>query len=426
MALARYQGVQAAPAFTFAPQSGPVGWPVSISGTGLTGTTAVTFNDVAATFTVDSDTHLTAPVPVGASSGPISVTTPAGTFTSTESFNVTTLEEGTLPVDEFPVESANGPGPIASTRWDTFFALPNDDAIGRINRRGRVKIFPLPSPFQEPRGIARGRSGRVWFTETGSHTGGEGIGLIDQAGSIREFELPAGTRPFGIAKGAEGSAWFTEVGSRWGIGQVTLAGDITEFPVDLHNVPLNIVAGPDGAMWFTEDGIVNGGSGAIGRIAPTGELTEYILPTLPGYSSGAGDITVGPDGNLWFTWAAQRSTDDLDAVLSSVGRITPAGVITEFPLSLDQGWPPGGITRGRDGNLWLTHGGGNAIVRISVTGTITSFPLPNESSFPVDITKGRRGVMWFTEVSAIGRFRVRRDGTFIEQRGQVVVRGKHM
>ena len=228
----------------------------------------------------------------------------------------------------------------------------------------------------------------MWFTETGSHTGGEGIGLIDQGGSIREFELPAGTRPFGIAKGAEGSAWFTEVGSHWGIGQVTLAGDITEFPVDLHNVPLNIVAGPDGAMWFTEDGIVNGGSGAIGRIAPTGELTEYILPTLPGYSSGAGDITVGPDGNLWFTWAAQRSTEDLDAVLSSVGRITPAGVITEFPLSLDQGWPPGGITRGRDGNLWLTHGGGNAIVRISVTGTITSFPLPNESSSPVDITRG--------------------------------------
>ena len=90
MALARYQGVQAAPAFTFAPRSGPVGWPVSISGTGLTGTTAVTFNGVAATFTVDSDTHLTALVPVGASSGSISVTTPAGTSTSTESFAVTT------------------------------------------------------------------------------------------------------------------------------------------------------------------------------------------------------------------------------------------------------------------------------------------------------------------------------------------------
>ena len=75
-------------------------------------------------------------------------------------------------------------------------------------------------------------------------------------------------------------------------------------------------------MWFTEDGIVNGGSGAIGRITTTGELSEYILPTLPGSSSGAGDITVGPDGNLWFTWAAQAPTDDLDAaVLSSIGRI---------------------------------------------------------------------------------------------------------
>ena len=128
---------------------------------------------------------------------------------------------------------------------------------------------------------------------------------------------------------------------------------------------------------------------------------------------------MGPDGNLWFTWAAQRSADDLDAVLSSVGRITPAGVITEFPALARSGVAPRRYhTRQR--RQPLAHARrGNAIVRISVTGTITSFPIANESSSPVDITKGRRGVMWFTEDSAIGRFRVRRDGTFIEQRRPV-------
>ena len=111
-ALARYQGPQAPPTFTFAPSNGPVGWPVSITGTGLTGTVGVTFNGVAAAFTVDSDTRITATVPVGAATGTISVTGPSGTATSAENFVVTTLGEGTLPVTEFPVESSYGPGPI--------------------------------------------------------------------------------------------------------------------------------------------------------------------------------------------------------------------------------------------------------------------------------------------------------------------------
>jgi uncharacterized delta-60 repeat protein len=414
MALARYQSAQAPAAITFAPTSGPEGWPVSISGRGLTGTLSVTFHGMPAGFTVDSDTHITAMVPVAASTGSISVITPAGALTSTVDFAVAAVGEGILPVEEFPVDSVYGPGPIAaSSGGKAWFALPNDDAIARINRRGKITLYPLPSPFQEPRGIAKAKGGRAWFTQTGSHTGGEGIGLIDRKGTITEFELPENTQPFAVAKGPDGNLWFTEAGPRRAIGRVTPTGEITEFPFDLAGRPLNIVAGPDGAMWFTEDSIVAGGSGAIGRITRSGQLTEYLLPTLPGYASGAGDITVGPDGNLWFTWAAQPPTDDLDAVLSSVGRITPEGVITEFPVSVDKGWPPGGICRGRDGHLWLTHGAGNAIVRISVTGSVTSFPLPTADGFPIDITRGNRGVIWFSEDGAIGRFVVRKDGTFV-------------
>jgi hypothetical protein len=73
----------------FTPTSGPVGTSVTVTGSGFGGATAVTFNDAAATFGVDSDTQITATVPAGATTGKIAVTTPGGSATSAMSFTVT-------------------------------------------------------------------------------------------------------------------------------------------------------------------------------------------------------------------------------------------------------------------------------------------------------------------------------------------------
>jgi RNA polymerase sigma factor (sigma-70 family) len=74
----------------FTPRTGPVGSSVVLIGHGFTGTTAVGLNGTAAAFRVDSDTQLTFDVPAGATSGPVSVTTPNGTVTSSTSFTVGT------------------------------------------------------------------------------------------------------------------------------------------------------------------------------------------------------------------------------------------------------------------------------------------------------------------------------------------------
>lgn len=80
-----------APAISsFTPTSGPAGTTVAISGTNLGGATAVTFNRVAAAFTVTSATQLTATVPAGATTGPVAVTASGGTAASAASFIVTT------------------------------------------------------------------------------------------------------------------------------------------------------------------------------------------------------------------------------------------------------------------------------------------------------------------------------------------------
>jgi len=74
---------------SIAPSSGAVGSQIAITGSGLTGATAVTFNTTAATvFMPVSDSVVLATVPAGATSGTIKVTTPGGQATSPANFTV--------------------------------------------------------------------------------------------------------------------------------------------------------------------------------------------------------------------------------------------------------------------------------------------------------------------------------------------------
>ena len=167
------------------------------------------------------------------------------------------------------------------------------------------------------------------------------------------------------------------------------AGTFTEFPLPSANSqPSHIAAGPDGNLWFSEE-VAN----QIGRITPAGTITEF-----PGAGSPVG-ITAGPDGNLWFA-----STSG-----NAIGRITPAGVITEFRFSAHCGsygdCAPHGITAGPDGNLWFTVFLGNFIGRMTTTGSVTEFPIPTANSRSEGITAGPDGNVWFAEslTNKIGR-----------------------
>ena len=74
---------------SFVPASGPVGTTVTITGTGLTGTTKVTFGSKGAAFSVNSNSQITATVPAGAKTAKISVLTAGGKASSPSSFTVT-------------------------------------------------------------------------------------------------------------------------------------------------------------------------------------------------------------------------------------------------------------------------------------------------------------------------------------------------
>jgi hypothetical protein len=131
-----------APTITgFAPASGAVGTSVSIAGTGFLTTAAVLFNGLAASFVINGSGSLTATVPAGASSGPITVSTLGGTATSATSFTVT-----------------GPPAPVVLTRSPARYATA---APGPV-----ALTFSLP--------IAAGTAGelRVWGSRSGGRRGG--------------------------------------------------------------------------------------------------------------------------------------------------------------------------------------------------------------------------------------------------------------
>ncbi len=65
-----------------------VGQMFGVLGQGFTGTTNVSLNGTSISFTVKSDTLITATVPAGGTTGPVTVTTPTGTLTSNVPFRV--------------------------------------------------------------------------------------------------------------------------------------------------------------------------------------------------------------------------------------------------------------------------------------------------------------------------------------------------
>lgn len=87
------------PALTsFTPPSGVSGAQVTINGSNFTGTTNVTFDGVAAAFSLVNSNRITATVPAAATTGFIEVSTPGGVARSASAFNVLPVVAGFEPV----------------------------------------------------------------------------------------------------------------------------------------------------------------------------------------------------------------------------------------------------------------------------------------------------------------------------------------
>ena len=360
-------------------------------------------------------------------------------------------ERTTVKTKTFSILSALG-GLAIGPNGNVWFTAYEDDAIGRLTPRGKVTYFHdgiTANPEHSvqgavgPRGITKGPDGNMWFTEYGA----DRIGRITPDGTITEFSIgitpPSGpaaadfrdAAPRSIVTGADGNLWFTEQTADR-IGRITPDGTITEFGAGItpspnqslpgvHQYQLaqpgDITKGPDGNVWFVEQL-----ASRVGRITPEGVITEFPVPVEPPTFDNYGreqyritrvdTITSGPDGNVWFSEQAggpPMAGNHLANGAGAVGRITPSGEITQFSDQFKPGPPdpnadPGvepepspaglrGIAKGPDGNLWLLEMTG--LVRITPSGQVTEFP----AEFDLDVigdeamVVGSHGTFWFRD-----------------------------
>ncbi|MFH1149555.1 MAG: hypothetical protein V1748_03680 [Actinomycetota bacterium] len=110
---------------------------------------------------------------------------------------------------------------------------------------------------------------------------------------------------------------------------------------------------------------------------------------LPAAGSGPAGIALGADGNLWFS----------EFPGNRIGRITPAGGITEFAVPT-AGSNPEAACLGRDGNIWFTETAGNKVGTINTAGIIKEYAVPTAAALPLGLGHGPDGSIWFTEYAA--------------------------
>lgn len=209
------------------------------------------------------------------------------------------------------------------------------------------------------------------------------------AGAVTLTESTSGANAGAIALGPDSHEWFGRPGSAQ-VARVAAPFGSTPTYVALPAPTARARAltdGPDGNVWY-----LDWARAKLGRITPAGVVTEFAdgQVTAPDgtTTATAGGITAGPDGNLWYVANASHA----------VFRMTPAGVVTPFSANLAANAGPVDITAGPDGKLWFLEQTANKVGRITTTGTITEFSANLTANAGLaHITAGADGNLWFTE-----------------------------
>ena len=247
-----------------------------------------------------------------------------------------------------------------------------------------IKPMEIRVPGSSAGPMTAGPEGALWFA------GAKVLGRVDGDGRVTELPL-VGQAGFaqGIAAGPEGDLWITTTRE---VDRVTTTGALIRFPLPHPNEKAGpIAAGPDGSLWFTlcvtkqsRNGKAKSSRAYVVRIDPLGQMTRFRIPVQVRRRPGAPTAIVsGPGGSVWFA----------DPAGSQVGRVTPGGKITEYPVRLD----PQALAPARGGRLWIAGSGGVGTINVAGevqelrTGAFQGLNIGSNGA----ATVGPEGDLWF-------------------------------
>ena len=201
---------------------------------------------------------------------------------------------------------------------------------------------------------------------------------------IREYRVPAGTRPHDVAPARDGGVWYTAQGS----GQLgwldPKTGRTEHIALGAGSAPHGVIVGPDGAPWITD-----GGLNAIVRVDPrTRRVRRYPLPASAGYAN-LNTATFDRRGVLWFTGQS-----------GIYGRLHPrTGSLRVFRAPGGTG--PYGVTTTPSGAVYYASLAGSYLGRIDVRrGSATVLRPPTRGQGARRAWSDSRGRIWISEWNA--------------------------
>ncbi len=307
-------------------------------------------------------------------------------------------------IGEFGLPAESSPRGIAvAADGSLWVAEEHANALAHVDA-GNGKVlgtFPLPTPNADPRFVARGAGGLMWFTEFK----GAKVGTIAPDGTIHEYAVGCtGCHPGALAIDPSGNAWFSEMNvdtdlttpgmrSTYGpnvIGRVTPQGVVSEFVVSSkQSYPTALFAARDGTIWFTES------AGSIGHLSADGK----VLVELP--LTNEQPWWIGEDANgVLRTLAIDRRNPRV--AYATISRTAAGGYVklTQMAALERRAVISGGALDGK-GDLWFTDMLGNRVVRVTARGRAEELNLGIGGTYgamPTSIAVGDDGTLWVVEV----------------------------
>lgn len=348
---------------SISPDNGVYSTIVTINGNHFsTSGATVQFNGKDARVVSATGTTITAEVPKGAGTGPVTVKTGAGTST----------------------------GPVFNYTWISSVTTFAGSTVGYADGNGTTARFAAPQTcVADAEGniyvtdVTNQRIRKISPTGVVSTLAGSSFGYSDGTGAAAQFK-----NPWAICIDPQGNLYVSDL-ANYRIRKVTLAGVVTTFAGSgvegdadgtgvnaQFRAPAGMCADAQGNIYLADDQ-----SHRIRKITPAGVVTT-IAGNTAGFADGTGTaarfnsprgITIDAQGNLYVS----------DGGNTKIRKITPAGVVTTFAGSI-LGYVdatgtsarfdgPCGLAIDSSGNLFVADYGNQKIRRITPAGVVSTY-----------------------------------------------------